>query len=268
MTSPIEYEKLGKAYRKELFEKFLATSQGHPGSVFSMMDIAIVLYHGGFNRFDSKNKVFTDRVVISKGHATAALYPIMKNFGVLEKKEWENWGHNSSLLRVFGNTSMPGIDVTSGSLGHGVGVGAGMALAAKARKKDTRIYAVISEGELYEGSTWEGLLFAHHHNLDNLTIIIDVNNLIILGDTDDCLKLNPIKDKIVGLGIDTIEVNGHDFDDLNSALEADIEKTGLTCMVVNTVKGKGVSFMENKNNWHYFNAMSDDQIEQARKELS
>jgi transketolase len=268
MTKLSEYEQLGKDYRKQLFEKFLATKQGHPGSVFSMMDIAVILYHGGFVRFDSNKKVFTDRVVISKGHATAALYPIMKNFGVLPEKEWENWGQSSSLLRVFGNTSMPGIDVTSGSLGHGVGVGAGMALAAKARNDDTRVYSVISEGELYEGSTWEGLLFAHHHELDNLTIIIDVNNLIILGGTDDCLKLNPIKDKIAGFGIDTIEVNGHDFDDLNSAFKADLEKSGLTCMVVNTVKGKGVSFMENKNNWHYFNPMSDDQIEQARKELS
>ena len=152
MPNVSEYEKLGKAYRKELFEKFLATKQGHPGSVFSMMDIVIVLYHGGFNRFDSNKKEFMDRVVISKGHATAALYPIMKNFGVLPEEEWKNWGHSSSLLRVFGNTSMPGIDVTSGSLGHGVGVGAGMALAAKARKEDTRIYAVISEGELYEES--------------------------------------------------------------------------------------------------------------------
>jgi len=268
MTIVSEYEQLGKDYRKQLFEKFLATKQGHPGSVFSMMDIVVILYHGGFVRFNSNKKVFTDRVVISKGHATAALYPIMKNFGVLPKKEWENWGHSSSLLRVFGNTSMPGIDVTSGSLGHGVGVGAGMALAAKARNEDTRIYSVISEGELYEGSTWEGLLLAHHHQLDNLTIIIDVNNLIILGDTDDCLKLNPIKDKIAGLGIDTIEVNGHDFEALNTAFNNDLHKSGLTCMVVNTVKGKGVSFMENKNNWHYFNAMSDDQIEQARKELS
>ena len=114
MTKLSEYEQLGKDYRKQLFEKFLATKQGHPGSVFSMMDIVVILYHGGFVRFNSNKKVFTDRVVISKGHATAALYPIMKNFGVLPKKEWENWGHSSSLLRVFGNTSMPGIDVTSG----------------------------------------------------------------------------------------------------------------------------------------------------------
>ena len=106
----------------------------------------------------------------------------------------------------------------------GVGVGAGMALAAKARNDDTRVYSVIREGELYEGSTWEVLLFAHHHELDNLTIIIDVNNLIILGGTDDCLKLNPIKDKIAGLGIDTIEVNGHDFDDLTASFKADLEK--------------------------------------------
>ena len=268
MTKLSEYEHLGKVYRKQLFEKFLAGQQGHPGSVYSMMDIAVVLYHGGFVRFDSNQKVFLDRVVISKGHATATLYPILRNFGVIPEAEWENWGHASSMLRVFGNTSMPGIDATSGSLGHGVGVGAGMALAAKARGEDTRIFAVISEGELYEGSTWEGLLFAHHHKLDNLTIIVDVNDLIILGSTDDCLKLNPIKDKINGLGIDTIEVNGHDYEELSTAFKINADKPMLTCMVANTVKGKGVSFMENKNNWHYYNSMTEDQIELARKELT
>ena len=239
MTKLSEYEHLGKVYRKQLFEKFLAVQQGHPGSVYSMMDIAVVLYHGGFVRFDSNQKVFLDRVVISKGHATATLYPILRNFGVIPEAEWENWGHASS-----------------------------MALAVKARGEDTRIFVVISEGELYEGSTWEGLLFAHHHKLDNLTIIVDVNDLIILGSTDDCLKLNPIKDKINGLGIDTIEVNGHDYEELSTAFKINADKPMLTCMVANTVKGKGVSFMENKNNWHYFNPMTEDQIELARKELT
>ena len=143
-----------------------------------------------------------------------------------------------------------------------------MALAARARGEDTRIFVVISEGELYEGSTWEGLLFAHHHKLDNLTIIVDVNDLIILGATDDCLKLNPIKDKINGLGIDTIEVNGHDYEELSTAFKINADKPMLTCMVAKTVKGKGVSFMENKNNWHYYNSMTEDQIELARKELT
>ena len=116
-----DLENLAKKYRRELFEKLLIIKQGHPGSIFSMMEIVVALYHGGFVRFDEKNKLFLDKVLISKGHATATLYPILRDFGVLPLNEWDNWGHKSSLLRVFGNNSIPGIDITSGSLGHCIG---------------------------------------------------------------------------------------------------------------------------------------------------
>ena len=124
-----DLENLSKKYRRDLFEKLLMIKQGHPGSIFSMMDIVVALYHGGFVRFDKKKNQFLDKVLISKGHATAALYPILRDFGVLPIEEWNNWGHKESLLRVFGNTSIPGIDITSGSLGHCIGAGAGMAIS-------------------------------------------------------------------------------------------------------------------------------------------
>ena len=158
---------LSKEYRRELFEKFVEVGQGHPGSTFSMVEIATTLYHGGHVRLGK------DKVLISKGHATVTLYPILVKLGVIPQQDWDNWGSKSSCLRVFGNTTIPGIDMTSGSLGHGVGVGAGMALAAKREGNDKQIYVVISEGELYEGSTWEAFIFAAHHKLDNLTIFID-----------------------------------------------------------------------------------------------
>ena len=126
-----DLESIAKIYRRDLFEKFLIMKQGHVGSIFSMMEIAVTLYHCGFVKFDEKKKEFFDKVLISKGHATATLYPILKDFGVIPEEEWNNWGHKSSLLRVFGNTSIPGIDVTSGSLGHCIGVGAGMAVSFK-----------------------------------------------------------------------------------------------------------------------------------------
>ena len=148
-----------------------------------------------------------------------ALYPILKDFGVLPKNEWDNWGHKQSLLRVFGNTSIPGIDVTSGSLGHCIGVGAGMAISFKRLGQNKKVFVVISEGELYEGSTWESLLFAKHNEIDNLNVIIDINSLIILGNTKDCVNLDPIKDKISGLGIDTFDVDGHNFNDLISVFQ-------------------------------------------------
>ena len=263
-----DLENLAKKYRRDLFEKLLVIKQGHPGSIFSMMDIVVTLYHGGFIRFDSKKKKFLDKVLISKGHATAALYPILRDFGVLPLNEWNDWGHKSSLLRVFGNISIPGIDITSGSLGHCIGAGAGMALSYKRSGIDKKVYVVISEGELYEGSTWEALLFAQHHNLDNLNVIIDINSLIILGNTQDCLNLDPIKDKISGLGVNCLEVDGHNFSELISSFEKIKSTTDVNCILAKTVKGKGSSIMENKKNWHYWNSMTEEEINKKKRELS
>ena len=139
----MDLQRQANLYRKELFEKFVEVGQGHPGSTFSMLEIVTTLYHGGYVGLE-------DKVLISKGHATVALYPILKNFGIIAEEDWNNWGRGlPSCLRVFGNISIPGIDMTSGSLGHGVGVGAGMSIA----NPHNHVYTVISEGELYEGST-------------------------------------------------------------------------------------------------------------------
>jgi transketolase len=263
-----DLENLAKKYRRDLFEKFLLIKQGHPGSIFSMIEIAVALYHGGFVRFDTKKKEFIDKVLISKGHATATLYPILRDFDVLPLKEWENWGVKNSLLRVFGNVSIPGIDITSGSLGHCVGAGAGMAISYKRTNKDKKVFVVISEGELYEGSTWEALLLAKHNKLNNLTIIIDINSLIILGNTKDCLNLEPIKDKIEGLGIKTFEVDGHNLNNVVKTLEASEKTPDIKCILAKTIKGKGSSIMENKKHWHYWNKMNEEEIKKTRKELA
>ena len=261
-------ENLSKKYRRDIFEKLLVIKQGHPGSIFSMIDIVVAMYYGGFVRFDSKKKIFLDKVLISKGHATAALYPILRDFGVLPLEEWEKWGNKNSLLRVFGNISIPGIDITSGSLGHCIGAGAGMAISYKRSGIDKKVFVIISEGELYEGSTWEALLFAKHNNLNNLTFLIDINSLIILGKTSDCLNLEPIKDKINGLGIKTFEVDGHNLNEIVEIFEKTKKNGELNCILAKTIKGKGSSIMENKKNWHYWNAMNEKEIEQTRKELS
>ena len=263
-----DLQSLAKKYRRELFEKMLLIKQGHLGSIYSMMEIVVILYHCNFVKFDEKTKKFFNKVLISKGHATAALYPILKDFGVISEKDWNDWGNKSSLLRVFGNISIPGIDVTSGSLGHCIGVGAGMAISYKKKEKNKKVFVIISEGELYEGSTWEALLFAKHNKLDNLTVIIDINSLIILGKTSDCLNLDPIRDKITGLGIKTLEVDGHNINDLISAFEASEKLGKFNCILAKTIKGKGVSLMENEKNWHYYNLLSKDEIKQVRKELS
>jgi transketolase len=252
----MDLQRKANLYRKELFEKFVEVKQGHPGSTFSMLEIVTTLYHGGYVSLE-------DKVLISKGHATVALYPILKDLHILPKEDWENWGKNKdTCLRVFGNISIPGIDMTSGSLGHGVGVGAGMALA----DPNKHVYVVISEGELYEGSTWEALLFVTHRQIPNMTIFIDVNNLIILGQTDDCLKLNSIHQKLSGFEFDIFSIDGHDTNAIEAALDAQSTKPKI--IIANTVKGKGFSLMENKPEWHYMQAITPEQIEQCRKEIN
>ena len=263
-----DLENLAKKYRRELFEKLLIIKQGHLGSIYSMMETVVTLYHCDFVKFDEKRKKFLDKVLISKGHATAALYPILRDFGLVKEKDWNDWGHKSSLLRVFGNISIPGIDVTSGSLGHCIGVGAGMAISYKRIQQNKKVFVIISEGELYEGSTWEALLLAKHNKLDNLTVIIDINSLIILGKTSDCLNLDPIKDKINGLGIKVLEVDGHNINDLISTFETSKKLGELNCILAKTIKGKGVSLMENEKHWHYYNQLSEEEIKQVRKELT
>jgi len=262
-----DLKELSKKYRKEIFEKFLLIKQGHPGSIFSMMEIAVTLFHGGYVRFDEKKKKFIDKVLISKGHATSTLYPILRDFGVIKKLEWENWGKSQTKLRIFANISIPGIDITSGSLGHCIGSGAGMALFYKKKKIDKKVFVIISEGELYEGSTWEALLFAKHHNLNNLVIFIDINELIILGNTKECLKLDPIDKKISGLGIDCHNIDGHSIESITKSLDKISNSDNLNCILAKTIKGKGSSIMENKKNWHYWNAMSDEQIKKTRNDL-
>ena len=261
---------LSKNYRKELFEKFVSVGQGHPGSTFSMLDIVVTLYHGGFIRFNTNKKEFIDKLIISKGHATVAVYPILAKFGVIDQKEWEDWGVNKSYLRVFGNISIPGIDATSGSLGHGVGIGAGIALSYKRSGSNNKVFVIISEGELYEGSTWEALLFAAHHKLDNLSIIIDINSLIILGNTNECLQLDSIKDKLSGWNFNMAEVDGHEHLEIYNKiknLEAKVNKDMPSLILARTIKGKGFSIMENKANWHYWNQLTKEQIDDCRKEL-
>jgi transketolase len=259
-----------RQYRRDLFEKFVVTGQGHPGSALSMVDIAVTLYHGGFVRQDAGTGTLRDRVIVSKGHAAVVQYPILVALGVLPQEAWDQWGHGPSPLRVFGNRSMPGIDVTSGSLGHGVGIGAGMALAFQRAAVDTRVFVIVSEGELYEGSTWEAILLATHHRLTNLTIVVDCNNLIILGSPDACVALDPIADKLRGMSLQTHECDGHNYDQLTHALTqaTGSEHTGPHAIIARTVKGKGLSMMEHQAKWHYWNPMTPDDIARCRQELA
>ena len=256
--------------RKKIFNKFYLLKEGHPGSVMSVMDILIVLYYSGFVRIDKqkKNHPFKDDVIISKGHATVGQYPILHDLKVIPSKDWNNWGKNQkTCLKMFGNNSIPGIKAATGSLGHGIGIGTGIAFSAKKKKVNKKVYVIISEGELYEGSTWESLLLLSSLKLNNLYIILDINNNIILGNPKKCLDLGNIEKKIKSFGIKVEKCNGHNFSQIYKKLKKLHRFNGPTCLLANTIKGKGIKIMENKPNWHYWNNISEKIYNQSLIQL-
>lgn len=252
--------------RRVLFEMFVAAGQGHPGSVLSQLEITVALYYAGFIRLGDG---FRDRLIVSKGHATMGTYPILADFGFFPREELARFGKPGGILRVFGNTSIPGIDATAGSLGHGPGIGAGYALAAKRDGIDRRVAVIVSEGEMYEGSVWETALFAAQHGLDNLVLIIDRNRRIILGDTEDLVALEPVAAKWESFGFRTLRTDGHDLPALVRTFDAAFSGGGKPVAVIaDTVKGKGISFMENRAEWHYWRGLEPAEIAAARAELA
>ena len=260
-------EEKARWLRKALFEMFVSAKQGHPGSVFSQIEILTALFYGGIIRYrpDGPDR---DRIIISKGHATMGLYPILADLNYFPLEELKHFGKPGALLRIFGNISIPGIDATTGSLGHGPGIGAGFALIAKRTNTSQRTFVVISEGELYEGSVWETALFAAHHKLDNLILIVDRNHQIILGDPDKLLRLEPIEEKWKAFGWATVSVNGHSFQELFEGFSRIGKAPGAPLLIIaDTIKGKGISIMEHKPEWHYWQGLTENQINQVRAEL-
>ena len=259
-----------KWIRKELFEMFLRAKQGHPGSVLSQVEITAVLYYGNVLKYkygkpDSQER---DKVIISKGHATMGLYPILADIGFFPLEELKKYGSGDGILKIFGNISIPGIDSTTGSLGHGQGVGAGYAFAAKKDDLPQRTFVIISEGELYEGSVWETALFASQNKLDNLILILDRNRNIILGDTEDLMKLEPIEKKWSAFGWETYTVDGHSIKELQDVFKKVKNNNGKPKIIIaNTIKGMGFSIMEHRREWHYWQGMSEKEIELTRKEI-
>jgi len=265
-----ELDRCAAWLRRVSFEMLAAAEQGHPGSVMSQIEILVTLFYGGVIRYEkgNPNSKLRDRIIISKGHATMGLYPIFADLGYFDKTELEKYGTYEGQLRIFGNISIPGVDATSGSLGHGLGIGVGYALAARMDQSESRTFVVVSEGEMYEGSIWESALFAAHHRLDNLIVVLDRNQKIILGDTEELVAVEPIEDKWKAFGFHTHTVNGHSISELQAAFESigDSEKKPLV-VIANTVKGKGIPLMENDPAWHYWQSMSQETKDTIRLAL-
>ena len=254
--------------RQTCLKMFLKCNQGHPGSVFSQIEMLIYMFYANIINFDNKDRTLRDKLIISKGHATMGLYPILAEYGYFDEKYLYELGSPNSFLKLFGNIEIPGIDATSGSLGHGVGIGCGYAESDKISDNKLKTFVIISEGEMYEGSTWESAMYASHNNLDNLFVIIDRNRKIILGDTEDMLSLEPISQKWESFGFEAVLSDGHDFNSLADGFSKLQSPNGKPkVMIANTIKGKGISFMENIPSWHYWRKLSNEEENIAKKDL-
>lgn len=242
---------------------------GHPGGSLSAADIFTYLYFKEM-RVDPENPKDPDRdrFVLSKGHGCPSLYAALALKGYFPFEELEKLRHVGAMLQ--GHPDMkgtPGIDMSSGSLGQGVSAACGMAAAAKVDGKDYRVYTVLGDGECEEGQVWEAAMFASHYKLDNLCLIVDNNGLQIDGKVEDVAGLSNLKEKFEAFGFDTAEIDGHDFEQLEKAFDSARQcKDKPFVIIAKTVKGKGVSFMENQVGWHGV-APNDEQYKQAMAEL-
>ena len=262
-------EKKAKEVRRDIIQMTSKAGSGHPGGSLSCTDILVALYFDimKVDPADDKNPD-RDRFVLSKGHAAPALYATLCERGFFAKKELENFRQLHSILQGHPDVKKcPGVDASTGSLGQGISIATGMALGAKHLGKNTRIYTVIGDGESQEGLVWEASMAAAHYKLDNLTVILDHNGLQIDGSNEEVMSLGDIKAKALAFGYDVIEVaDGNDMKLVMDALRTPPCPGKPRYILMNTVKGKGVSFMENQVGWHG-KAPSAEQAEQALKEL-
>jgi transketolase len=262
-------ENKARQLRVDIVKSIHKAGKGHIGGAFSIVEILTTLYYGKILKFDSKNPnwKFRDRFILSKGHAGIALYAVLADLGFFPKEEL-NFLNKGRLLAEHPDPRIPGVEIVSGSLGHGLSVGAGMALADKLDKADRSTFVLMGDGECYEGSVWEAAMFASHHQLNNLCGIVDRNGLITHGSTEEINKLEPFADKWQAFGWKVLEVDGHNFNDLNEALNKFQDRQFIkpTLIIANTVKGKGVSFMENQAKWHH-GGIDDEKLKSALLEL-
>lgn len=263
-------EKKAKRFRRDILEMTFKAGSGHPGGSMSAVDIITALYYYKMN-IDPDNPIWEDRdrFVLSKGHVCPALYAVLADLGFFPRKELGNLRQPGSILQ--GHPDMkktPGVEMSTGSLGQGLSVACGMALAARLDNKDYKVYCMLGDGEIQEGNIWEAAMFASHERLSNLIAILDRNRLQIDGFTEDVMSLEPLSEKWQSFGWEVIELNdGNDIAQVLDKLDrATKTKDKPAIIIADTVKGKGVSFMENKVGFHG-RALKPEEMEIAREEL-
>lgn len=238
--------------RMGIIEGTYNAKAGHPGGSLSAADVFAYLYEKEM-RYDAKNPKWEDRdrFVLSKGHCAPGLYAALANKGFFPVEDLKTLRHIDSYLQGHPNmNTVPGVDMSTGSLGQGVSVAVGMAKAAKYMNKDINVYTLLGDGEIEEGQVWEAMMFANQYKLDNLCVIIDSNGLQIDGACSEVMSAEPIDEKVKAFGFDCIVIDGNDFDELEKAFDAFHKSEKPFAIIMKTVKGKGVSYMENQVGWH------------------
>lgn len=236
--------------RKWIIERSFAAGVGHIGSALSIVDVMATLWHDVM-RSPGTTDPERDRFILAKGHASLALYAAMHSTGQLSRAEFETYCQDGSRLGVHPEHSLPGIEVSTGSLGQGLSVGCGQAYGLRLRQSAARVWVLLSDAECNEGQVWEAAMFAAHHRLANLTAVIDLNGLQAMGETHGILDMGSVAGKWRSFGWEAIEVDGHDHDALYDAFTRTAERTAPRVVVARTVLGKHVPFMEGKVEWHY-----------------
>jgi transketolase len=267
-----DYKELKVATRKireNIVTMIHSANSGHPGGSLSAVEILTALYFEEMN-IDPKNpkKDDRDRFVLSKGHAAPVLYATLAEKGYFDKSELTSLRKINSMLQGHPDMKgIPGVEMSTGSLGQGFSVACGMAMASKLDDAPWRVYALLGDGEVQEGIVWEAAMSAAHYKLDNLVAFLDYNGLQIDGETEKVMNINPIVDKFKAFGWNVVEIDGHDFDQIFAVLDVAKETVGKPTMVIaKTIKGKGVSFMEHAAGWHG-TAPSDDDVRKALEEI-
>ncbi len=269
-TEKLALQKIACKVRMGVIESTFGAKAGHPGGSLSSADMFTYLYNKEL-KIDNKNPKWDgrDRFVLSKGHTTPGLYSALANRGFFPVEDLPTFRHIDSYLQGHPNmNTVPGVDMSTGSLGQGVSVAAGMAKAAKYMGKACRVYTLLGDGEIAEGECWEAFMFAAHYKLDNLCVIIDLNGLQIDGATKDVMNSAPVDKKMEAFGFEVLVIDGHSFDDMEKAFaKAKETKDKPTAILMKTTKGKGVSYMENDAEWHG-KAPNAEERETAIKELT
>jgi len=250
--------KMAKNMRINALEAVSKAGASHIGAVLSVTDIVATLY-ADVMKYDANNpkSATRDVFILSKGHAGCALYCALAEVGFFPKSDLENYYTYGSLLSGHVSHKVPGVEVTTGALGHGLGIGVGFAYSFKLDKKSNRVFVVVGDGECNEGSIWESVMLAVQLKLDNLFIIVDRNNMQAMGRCEDIIDMGDLAKKFAAFGCNTIEVNGHDHEQLKEAFKIKRDNRPIV-VIANTIKGKGVSFMESNILWHYRNPSAED----------